>query len=106
EAGREPELSSELNGAGQALEALRVQSAALDERLKKFSALDAAWAEATNARDRSAEGYREHIESGSLAKTLPAREAEASEAEALAARATREAETARAEYERALKDYD
>ncbi|HEV7891643.1 MAG TPA: SMC family ATPase [Pyrinomonadaceae bacterium] len=106
EAGRESELSDELKGAGEALEELRVQSRALDERLKKFSALDAAWAEATNARDHSAEGYREHIESGSLAKTLPAREAEASEAEALAVRASAEAEAARAEYERALKDYD
>jgi exonuclease SbcC len=106
EAERETELSNELKGAGQALEALRVQSSALDEKLKKFSALDAAWAEATNARDRSSEGYREHIESGSLAKTLPARESEASEAEALAARTTAEAEAARAEYERALTAYD
>ncbi|HVF41555.1 MAG TPA: SMC family ATPase [Pyrinomonadaceae bacterium] len=106
EAGREPEFAGELKGAGEALEALRVQSRSLDERLKKFSALDAAWAEATGVRDRSAEGYREHIESGSLAKTLPAREAEAAEAEALAARATREAEASRAEFERALSSYD
>jgi DNA repair protein SbcC/Rad50 len=106
EAGRESELSNELKGAGEALEALRAQSGALEERLKKFDALDAAWAEATGARDRSSEGYREHIESGSLAKTLPAREAEAAEASALAARATREAEAARAEYERALAAYD
>jgi exonuclease SbcC len=106
EAERETELSNELKGAGQALEALRMQSSALDERLKKFAALDAAWSEATNARDRSSEGYREHIESGSLAKTLPARESEATEAEALAARATTEAEAARAEYERALAAYD
>jgi len=106
EAERETELSGELKGAGDALESLSVQSRALDERLKKFSALDAAWAGATLARDRSAEGYREHIESGSLAKTLPAREAEAAEAEALAAHATREAEAARAEYERALSSYD
>jgi exonuclease SbcC len=106
EAERESELSNELKGAGQALEALRVQSRALEEKLKKFSALDAAWAEATGARDRSADGYREHIESGSLAKTLPARESEASEAEALAARAMQEAEAARAEHERALSSYD
>jgi exonuclease SbcC len=106
EAERETELSSELKGAGDALEALRVQSRAFDEKLKKFSALDAAWADASRERDRSAEGYREHIESGSLARTLPAREAEASEAEALAARATTEAEAARAEYERALGAYD
>jgi exonuclease SbcC len=106
EAGRETELSSELKGAGDALEVLRVQSRAFDEKLKKFSALDAAWADASRERDRSAEGYREHIESGSLARTLPAREAEASEAEALAARATTEAEAARAGYERALAAYD
>jgi exonuclease SbcC len=106
EAERETELSNELKGASQALEVLRVQSGALDGKLKKFSALDAAWSEATNARDRSSEGYREHIESGSLAKTLPARESEASEAEALAARTTAEAEAARAGYERALAAYD
>jgi exonuclease SbcC len=106
EAERETELANELKGAGDALEALRVQSSALEEKLKRFSALDAAWAEATNARDRSSEGYREHIESGSLAKTLPARESEASESEALAARTTAEAEAARAEYERALAAYD
>ena len=106
EAEREPEFTNELKGAGQALEALRVQSRSLDKKLKKFSALDAALAEASGVRDRSAEGYREHIESGSLAKTLPAREAEASEAEALAARASAEAEAARAVYERALSAYD
>jgi exonuclease SbcC len=106
EADREPEFSNELKGAGQALEALRAQSSALDKKLKKFSALDAAWAEATHARDRSSEGYREHIESGSLAKTLPARESEAAEAEALAARAASVAEASRAEYERALAAYD
>src|SRR5919107_157087 len=106
EAERESELSGELKGAGDALEALRVQSRALEKKLKKFSALDAAWADATKARDRSAEGYREHIESGSLAKTLPARESEAAEAAALAARATREAEAARSEHERALSSYD
>src|SRR5206468_266279 len=43
EAEREPEFSNELKGAGQALEALRVESRALDEKLRKFSALDAAW---------------------------------------------------------------
>ena len=106
EAERESELSNELKGAGQALEELRAQSRSLEVKLKKFAALDSAWVEATSARDRSSEGYREHIESGSLAKTLPAREAEASEAEALAARATQEAEAARAEYERALSGYD
>ena len=106
EAEREPEFSNELKVAGQALEALRVQSLALDEKLKKFSALDAAWADATHARDRSTEGYREHLESASLASTLPARESEATEAETLAARAAREAEASRAEYERALAAYD
>jgi exonuclease SbcC len=106
EAEREPEFSNELKGAGQALEALRVQSLALDEKLKKFSAIDAAWAGATHARDRSSAGYREHLESASLASTLPARESEAKEAEALAARAAREAEASRAEYERALAAYD
>jgi exonuclease SbcC len=106
EAEREPEFSNELKGAGQALEALRVQSLALDEKLKKFSALDAAWADATHARDRSSVGYREHLESASLASTLPARESEATEAEALAVRAAQEAEAARAEYERALAAYD
>jgi DNA repair protein SbcC/Rad50 len=106
EAAREPELSNELKGAADALDSLREQSRSLDARMEKFAALDAAWAEATFKRDRSAAGYREHLESASLASTLPARESEAKEAEASAARTAGEAESARAEYERALAAYD
>ncbi len=106
EAERETELSNELKGAGDALEALRAQSRSLEESLKKFSALDATWAETSARREATTAAYREYLESQSLASTLPARESEAKEAEALAARAATEAEATRAEHERALSAYD
>jgi DNA repair protein SbcC/Rad50 len=106
EAGREEELLREAKGARDALEALQKHSRALERKLKKFERLDAEWAAAASRRDATAEAYREHLESASLAATLPARESEAKEAEERAARAAREAEAARGDYERALTAYD
>ncbi|HEX8502250.1 MAG TPA: SMC family ATPase [Pyrinomonadaceae bacterium] len=106
EAAREPELLLESKGARDALEALQGRARALDERLKKFERLDAAWAEAAARREQTAQAHREHLESASLASTLPEREREAAEAEARAAEAARLAESARAGHERALSLYD
>jgi exonuclease SbcC len=74
--------------------------------LKKFEHLDAAWAEASTRRDLTAQAHREHLESASLASTLPDREREAAEAEARAAQAVREAEAAREEHTKSLGSYD
>src|SRR5438270_738017 len=106
EAAREGELLRESQGARDALEALQKQSRGLDKKLKKFERLDAEWSEATTRRDATADAYREHLESASLAATLPARGAEAKEAEERAGRAARDAEGARERYERALAAYD
>jgi exonuclease SbcC len=106
EAGREAELLRESRGARDALEALQKQSRSLDRKLKKFERLDAEWSDAVARRDATADAYREHLESASLAATLPARESEAKEAVERAARAARDAEAARNDYERALAAYD
>jgi DNA repair protein SbcC/Rad50 len=106
EAEREEELQRESRVARDKLEELRKQSRALDKKLKKFERLDAEWSSAAARRDATADAYREHLESASLAATLPAREAESKEAEERAALAAREAESARADYERALSSYD
>ena len=106
EAGREQELLRESQGARDAFETLRKQASALDQKLKKFEHLDAAWAEASARRDQTAQAHREHLESASLASTLPEREREAAEAEARAAQVAREAEAARAEHAQALGSYD
>jgi exonuclease SbcC len=106
EAGREPELLRESRGAHDALEILQKQAHALDRKLKKFERLDATWAEASARRDLTAQAHREHLESASLASTLPEREREAAEAETRAAEAAKEAEASRAEHERALSLYD
>jgi len=106
EAEREAELLRESEGARDALEVLRKQSRALDKKLKKFERLDAAWADATARRDRTAQAHREYVESESLARTLPERERAAKEAEERAAQSAREADAARAEHERAVSVYD
>ena len=106
EAGREQELLRETRAAQDALEALQKQARALDKKLKKFERLDSTWAEAAARRDRTAQAHREHLESASLASTLPEREREAAEAAARAAKAAAEAGAARAEHERALSLYD
>jgi exonuclease SbcC len=106
EAARAAELRREEATAREALSALEKQRAELDAELARFSALDAAWAEAAELRDRTAPGYREHLESASLAATLPQRERDAKEAEETAAARAREAEEARREHERALGAYD
>ena len=106
EAGREAELLRESRAAGDALEALQSQARALDKKLKKFEKLDAVWAEAAALRERTAQAHREHLESASLASTLPGREREAAEAETRAAEAALQSEAARAEHDRALASYD
>src|SRR5256714_1585294 len=106
EAEREAELLRESEGARDALEVLRKQSRALDKKLKKFERLDAAWADATARRDRTAQAHREYVESESLARTLPERERAAKEAEERAAQSAREADAARAEHELAVSVYD
>jgi len=106
EAGREQEILREAQGARDRLEALEKQGRALDKKLKKFEHLDAAWAEASARRDQTAAAHREHLESASLASTLPEREREAAEAAARAARAAKDAESARAEHTKALGSYD
>ena len=106
EAGREQELLREAQGARDTLETLQKQARALDKRLKKFEHLDAAWAEAASRRDSTAQAHREHLESASLASTLPEREREAAAAEARAAQAAKEAAAAREEHEKALGAYD
>ncbi|HEX8559643.1 MAG TPA: SMC family ATPase [Pyrinomonadaceae bacterium] len=106
EAARAPELERESRAALDLLETLQKQARALDKKLRRFERLDAAWAEAAAARDRTAQGHREHLESASLASTLPEREREAAEAAVRAAEAAREAERAREEHARALSLYD
>ncbi|MFL6255948.1 MAG: AAA family ATPase [Pyrinomonadaceae bacterium] len=106
EAGREQELLRESQGARDALETLQKQARALDKKLKKFEHLDAAWAEASGRRDLTAQAHREHLESASLASTLPEREREAADAETRAAQAALEAEAAREEHAKALGSYD
>jgi exonuclease SbcC len=106
EAEREAELLRESQGARDALEVLQSQTRALDKKLKKFEQLDTSWAEAASRREQTAQAHREHLESASLASTLPEREREATEAEARAGAVTLEAETARAAHERALASYD
>jgi exonuclease SbcC len=106
EAEREQELLRESRSARDALETLLVRSRAFDKKLKKFERLDTAWAEAATRRDRTAQGHREHLESASLASTLPEREREAAEAEAHADASARDAEAARVAHERALGSYD
>jgi exonuclease SbcC len=106
EAGREPELLRESQGARDALETLQKQARALDKKLKKFEHLDATWAEAAARRDLTAQAHREHLESASLASTLPEREREAADAETRAAQAALEAEAAREEHAQALTLYD
>jgi exonuclease SbcC len=106
EAGREAELLRESRVATDALETLQKQARALDRKLKKFEKLDSVWVEAAARRESTAQAHREHLESASLASTLPEREREATEAEARAAEAARESESARAEHERALSLYD
>jgi len=106
EAARADELRRGEASAREALSALEKQRAELEGELARFSGLDAAWDEAAAARDRTAAGYREHLESASLAATLPQREREAREAEGALAAAARDAEAARGEHERALAAYD
>ncbi|MET0647278.1 MAG: SMC family ATPase, partial [Pyrinomonadaceae bacterium] len=106
EAGREQEFLRESQGARDAFETLQKQASALDKKLKKFEHLDATWAEASARRDQTAQAHREHLESASLASTLPEREREAAEAEARAAQAAQEAEAARGEHAKALSLYD
>jgi exonuclease SbcC len=106
EAGREAELLRESQGARDALETLQKQGRALDKKLKKFERLDAAWAEAAGRRDQTAAAHREHLESASLASTLPEREREAAEAETRVAQTTKDAGAARAEHAEALGSYD
>ncbi|HEX7315157.1 MAG TPA: SMC family ATPase [Pyrinomonadaceae bacterium] len=106
EAGREAELLRESKGARDALETLQKQARAFDKKLKRFEHLDAAWAEAATRRDETAAAHREHLESASLASTLPEREREAAEAESRATQATKEAGAARDEHVKALGAYD
>ncbi|HYH86686.1 MAG TPA: SMC family ATPase [Pyrinomonadaceae bacterium] len=106
EAEREPALTTEMRGAQDALEVLRKQTLALDKKLKKFAGLDAAWTQASARRDATAQGHREYVESESLARTLPAREAEVKGAEARAAQAAQDADAAREAHERAVAAYD
>jgi exonuclease SbcC len=106
EAGREAELLRESQGARDALETLQKQAHALDQKLKKFEHFDAAWAEASARRDLTAQAHREHLESASLASTLPVREREAAEAETHAAQVLKEAEAARTEHANSLGAYD
>ncbi|PYS80942.1 MAG: hypothetical protein DMF67_18595 [Acidobacteria bacterium] len=106
EAKREADLLRESRGARDALEALQKQSRALDKKLKKFEKLDAEWSGAAARRDATADAYREHLESASLAATLPAREAESAEAAERSARAARDSEAAHNDYERAIAAYD
>ncbi|MDT5295256.1 MAG: repair protein SbcC/Rad50 [Acidobacteriota bacterium] len=106
EAEREQELLRESQSAREALEVLQKQTRAFDKRLKKFEKLDAAWAEAAARRDLTAQGHREHLETASLASTLPERERESAEAEAHAIAAARDAEAARVAHASALGSYD
>ncbi|HEV2863529.1 MAG TPA: SMC family ATPase [Pyrinomonadaceae bacterium] len=106
EAEREEELRREAAGARDALAALEKQRAALDAELARFAGLDAEWSTAAATRERTAVPYREHLESASLASTLPAREKEATAARERAAAARLEAERARADYDAALTAYD
>ena len=103
---REPALMTEMRGAQDALEVLQKQARSLEKRLKKFAELDAAWTEASARRDAAARGHREYIESESLARTLPTREAEVKEAEARAAQAAQDSDAAREAHARAVAAYD
>lgn len=106
EAEREVELRAETAGALDAERALEEQSRDLTGRLQQYAELDAEWAAARTRRDESAAGHREYITSGTLAATLPAREAAVKEAATETARIAVEAETARQEQSAAARAYD
>ena len=106
EAARADALTNELGGARDALQALAEQKRAHDAELARFAELEAKLSETLAERDRTAAAFREHIESKSLADTLPARR-EAAEAAAAALKSkSDEAERARREHERAAGAYD
>jgi exonuclease SbcC len=106
EAAREEALTAELAGARDALAALAAQKRENDAALARFADLETRWSQAVAERERTAAGFREHIESKSLADLLPAREEAARAAEDALRRATDEAEAARGEHERAGAAYD
>ncbi|MCA1616235.1 MAG: hypothetical protein LC800_19465, partial [Acidobacteria bacterium] len=106
EAARSETLAGELGGARDALHALAEQKRAHDAELARFAQLEAKLSQTLAERDRTAAAFREHIESKSLADTLPARrEAAGLAAAALRAKAD-EAEGARREHEAAAALYD
>lgn len=106
EAEREAVLEVEARVAGEGLNALSNQSQALEKRLERFAGLDTRWAEASALRDRTSGAYREHLACGSLAATLPTRQAEVAKAEHEAERTACEAAEARRAFENAAASYD
>jgi exonuclease SbcC len=106
EAERETELRHQEATAKEVLSALEKQKADLETELARFSELNAAWAEAAARRDETAAAYREHLESASLAATLPDRERDAQQASEQLEALRREAEAASLAYEQALRAYD
>ena len=106
EAERESSLKAEIKDARGALRSLEKQKGALDKQLARFKDLDVHIAEGYARRERTADGYREYLESASLASTLPAREAEVGEASARASEIADNLSKAREAHERAAGSYD
>ncbi len=106
EAARSETLTLELAGARDALQALAEQKRAHDAELARFAELEAKLSHTLRERDRTAAAFREHIESKSLAGTLPARREAADAASAALKAKSDETDAARREHEAAAAGYD
>ncbi|MBA2646174.1 MAG: hypothetical protein H0U81_05180, partial [Pyrinomonadaceae bacterium] len=106
EAEREETLTREAQTARDALGALEAERRMFDEQLARFRELDAKWATVAATREQTAEAYREHLTSASVAATLPTREAAAREAEQAAAQVKAEAEEARVAHDTSVAAYN
>ncbi|MDQ3687195.1 MAG: hypothetical protein M3430_16590, partial [Acidobacteriota bacterium] len=106
EAEREESLTQEAQTARDALGALESERRVFDEQLARFTELDAKWVAVAAIREQTAEAYRKHLTSASVAATLPAREADAEVAAQAEQQAKTEAEKARAAHETAIAAYN
>jgi len=106
EAARSETLTLELAGARDALQTLAEQKRAHDAELARFADLEAKLSHTLQERDRTAAAFREHIESKSLADTLPARREAADVASAALKAKSDETDAARREHEAAAAGYD
>ena len=106
EAERESSLQAEIKNVSEVLDSHEKQKAALLRRLDKFKDLDARIIEESARRERTAEGYREYLESASLASTLGTRTTEVEEASKQAAEVEENLSKARAAHTSIANAYE